>query len=114
MGNFQPSDRKVAYYTFKNRMVCPVITSSPQPENISDIKLISENGNYFLDLNLKSETVLRIELLNTLGQKIKTQNLHLMMGKKIIEPDLENLPAGIYFLNVTTDRSTSCFKLITE
>jgi hypothetical protein len=37
MGNFQSSDRKIAYYTFKNRMSCPVMTATKSDDVLSSM-----------------------------------------------------------------------------
>ncbi len=72
------------------------------------------NNNTQLVVNLDKASDIHIEILNTLGQVINSMNIKGDAGQHIINVDLSNENAGIYFYNVTTNAGKVTGKLIKE
>ena len=56
-----------------------------------------------VSLNLIKSSNIIIELVNTLGQKVFVQEYSMIAGRNTVDVSVENLNAGIYYLNVTVD-----------
>ena len=59
-----------------------------------------------VSLNLIKSSNIIIELVNTLGQKVFVQEYSMIAGRNTVDVSVENLNAGIYYLNVTVDDET--------
>lgn len=61
-------------------------------------------GSTQLNLQLESAMDLQWQLFNPLGQLIQTQNLALSAGMHRQVLNLQNVPAGLYFLNIRNEK----------
>ncbi len=61
------------------------------------------NGTTQLVVNLDKASDIHVEILNTLGQVVNKMDIKGEAGKHVINVDLSNENAGIYFYNVTTN-----------
>ncbi len=79
----------------------------PNPTNRQVVKL---------NLNLKENSSLKIELINKLGQKVKTihNTNNVILGNKQFEINTNDLPAGVYFVNVFVNGTGVAKKLIIQ
>ena len=62
-----------------------------------------------MSLNLVESNQVMIELVNTLGQKVFIQEYALSAGSNTVDLSVEDLNAGVYYLNIRVDD-----KLMTE
>ena len=62
-------------------------------------------------ININLETLISIDCYDITGKKLK-----LLFGQKekVLEIDLRKLQKGIYFVQIQTDKKTTCQKLIIE
>lgn len=90
-----------------------------QPTSIESITGIGTIGNdsYLIypnpasdQLTIIGDGVTRCEILNQMGQQVYTANE--IIGKQMI--NIESLPAGIYYIKVTTNQVTETQKLIVK
>ena len=66
-------------------------------------------NNTSVSLNLIESNQVMIELVNTLGQKVFIKEYEMAAGSNTIDLSVEDLNAGVYYLNIRVDD-----KLITE
>ncbi|HEY6162706.1 MAG TPA: hypothetical protein VI112_15865 [Bacteroidia bacterium] len=100
MGNFQPSDRKIAYYTFSNMQTCPAYpTSVKNNDNENSFQLNYDGTYYFLVSDLANSLNVQLKIINDLGQTVRINSVGIPAGKNSIRLDTENLGAGMYFVN---------------
>ena len=66
-------------------------------------------NNTSVSLNLVESNQVMIELVNTLGQKVFIQEYAMSAGSNTVNLSVEDLNAGVYYLNVRVDD-----KLMTE
>ncbi|HTO16392.1 MAG TPA: serine hydrolase [Edaphocola sp.] len=100
--------------------ILPSITSWPtfdlfseDPSGLNENSITSElsfypnptTGNIFLN-NIGTSKILRFEILNSLGQKMKNVKID---GNIVYTQDL---PKGLYFINIRTDKANSWGKFI--
>lgn len=75
----------------------------------------SNNQMVTVDLTVEDNSLLKIDLLNKLGQKVKTIfNGQSSLGRNKFEIDTNNLSAGIYFVNITIDGNSVAKKLVLQ
>lgn len=67
-----------------------------------------------LVVNLEEVSDIKVEITNSLGQVINTMNIKGEAGQHIINVDLSNENAGIYFYNITTNTSKATGKIIKQ
>ena len=65
-------------------------------------------------INLNKPSDVRVEITNTLGQVIQSMTIKGDVGQHVINIDLSNENAGVYFYNVTTNSSKANGKLIKQ
>jgi hypothetical protein len=103
MGSYQPSDRKMAYYTFSNMQTCPVVPTSIKNNSNADLFQLNFDGaNYFLASDLTRTTLVQLKIMNTLGQTLRTTSIEIPAGKSSTPMNTENLSGGIYFVSIGT------------
>lgn len=111
-GNHPPEDNTIFYQALpvddilNNRigMQWGLKTVNPNTGNVQLITNVYPNptsGKTTMLVNLTEPGALTIEVTNTLGQKVKTQNLNrLGKGNHALEMDMTGMPTGIYYFNV--------------
>lgn len=72
----------------------------------------SDNTNIVVNLNTASN--MHVEITNALGQVINSMDINAQAGQHVINVDLSNEKAGVYFYNVTTNNGKSVGKLIKQ
>jgi len=96
----------------------------PDDVGIADNNAISAASSYLypnpaknnvtVGLNLVSASNVQIEVLNTIGQTMKTLSSQCQVGENAIAINLEGLAKGIYFVNIKIDNASSNKKLVIE
>lgn len=91
-------------------------SSSISKNNTIDVNVYpnptSDNTNIVVNLNNASN--MHVEITNALGQVINSMDINAQAGQHIINVDLSNEKAGVYFYNVTTNNGKSVGKLIKQ
>ncbi|GAB4204446.1 MAG: hypothetical protein Fur0023_12240 [Bacteroidia bacterium] len=72
------------------------------------------NNNAQLVVNLDKASDIKVDVVNTLGQVINTMTIKGDAGQHIINVDLSNENAGVYFYNITTDFGKTSGKIIKQ
>ncbi|MBA3680776.1 MAG: T9SS type A sorting domain-containing protein [Bacteroidetes bacterium] len=72
------------------------------------------SNNAVLAIDLKDNSNVDVNVMNTVGQLVKTTKVQGQTGLNNINIDLKGLSAGIYMVNVKVDNATSTKKLIVE
>lgn len=117
-------------YTFKDELGAEVIHSNAQfgkeelkPFNLTGLAIgvVENNTEYTLFPNPTSESFTIkttvegnsiVEIFNTLGQSVTSlSNVDLSQGKSI---DVSALKAGVYYVNISTEKGTSSERLVIE
>lgn len=117
-------------YTFKNSIGVQVIHSNAQfgkeelkPFNVATLSIgVEENDVDFtlypnptsesFTIQTTSEANSTVEIINTLGQSVKTINDVNLSGA--LSVDVSALQAGVYFVNVTSEAGTTARRLVIE
>ena len=71
-------------------------------------------NNATVRITLTSASKVQVEVLNTMGQVVKTTRAQVQSGANTIQLDLGGLASGVYLVNVKTDNASSTKKLIIE
>jgi hypothetical protein len=71
-------------------------------------------NNATVKVNLVTNSKVQIQVLNTIGQVVKTTQSQGQTGANSIQVDLSGLASGIYLVSVKVDNATSTKKLIVE
>jgi hypothetical protein len=71
-------------------------------------------GKVYLTIQLKKSVKVEVKVVNLLGQVLLEKNLNALAGANSFQLDLENLEAGIYFVNVNAHQASASKKLIIE
>ena len=71
-------------------------------------------NNATLNINLENTAKVQIEVMNTVGQIVKSTKVDGQMGVNNINIELNGLSTGIYLVNIKIDNATSTKKLIIE
>ena len=79
---------------------------------ISELYPNPTNSNVQFNISLESNSQVYVNLVNTIGQVVKTDRLDEMTGDQRISFDVSDLKAGIYYCNVTVDGQTISRKLV--
>lgn len=61
------------------------------------------NTEAFINVELKERAKLSINIINTIGQVVYSQNVSLQAGKQLLNIPVSNLAQGLYTLSVTDD-----------
>jgi hypothetical protein len=67
-----------------------------------------------LKLNLTGTSKVQVNVLNTVGQIVKTTEAQGQIGTNSINLDLSGLASGIYLVNIKADNASATKKLIIE
>jgi len=70
--------------------------------------------NASVGISLSTTSIIKIDILNTMGQVVKSIQSHGQVGANTINVDLNGLSSGIYFVNIKVDNASSTKKLIIE
>lgn len=70
------------------------------------------DGLLYLQLNLQEAVQLNLQLRNNLGQLINQESLNLEAGMQQHQMQLAHLPAGVYFLQLSTPNSQSVRRVV--
>ena len=71
-------------------------------------------NNATVAVNLVNSSKVQVEVLNTVGQVVKTIQSQGQTGSNAINVDLNGLSSGIYFVNIKVDNAVSTKKLVIE
>jgi hypothetical protein len=71
-------------------------------------------NNATLNINLENTAKVKIEVMNTVGQVVKSTFVNGQVGVNNINIELSGLASGIYLVNVKVDNASSTKKLIIE
>jgi len=71
-------------------------------------------NNATVNINLTNTSKVQVEVLNTMGQVVKTTQTQGQSGANSIRVDLSGLASGMYLVNVKVDNASSTKKLIVE
>ena len=82
--------------------------------NNSSIYPNPAKNNATVRVDLVSSSKVQIEVLNTVGQVVKTIQSQGQTGANSINVDLNGLSSGIYFVNIAVDNAHSTKKLVIE
>lgn len=112
MGTFQTTDRKSAYYTFKNMQTCSIVTGRHSTLEDSKFKIYPNpfNESFSIEGWVLEEKEATVSLYNVMGEKIETWNL--VKEKDVFYP--KNLKAGAYFIKIRSTTKTSTIKLLKD
>jgi hypothetical protein len=69
------------------------------------------SDRFILDMNLASTEQVNVELVNSLGQVVFSQNEGTVSGARKLNVDLSNMADGLYFVRVTIGSETRTMKL---
>ena len=72
------------------------------------------SNNAVLAIDLKDNSTVDVNVMNALGQMVKTTKATAQTGANKINIDLNGLSTGIYMVNIKVDNATSTKKLIVE
>jgi hypothetical protein len=89
---------------------------SEENASFSTVAAYPNPANEQLNINvhmIKTDNV-NITLFNSIGQSVMTENRNLGTGDNLVQLNTSNLPAGVYFVNVTADGQTSTSKIVIE
>lgn len=70
------------------------------------------NGQLFIKINTKSNTNIKLEIYNILGDKVLSQNTYLQSGLNHIPLYLYNLTSGIYVIQIVGNNLKQTTKII--
>lgn len=72
------------------------------------------DGNYQVAFGGEREEVLRVSVLDITGRELQMQNWNVIPGRNMLSLSLENLPAGVYFVNVAGQSGSTAVKIVKE
>jgi hypothetical protein len=81
---------------------------------IGNIYPVPTSGEFYIPVIVDKISELQISFVNQLGQEVKSIDKKLNTGQNLLFFNELNLPAGIYFLNLTIDRERQMRKLVIE
>jgi len=95
---------------------CTMVTSLDDLEEISDLNLYPNPSQGILNLAWfgKSVSQFSLKLINLQGQSVVADDFQSFFGEQKLELNLTNLPAGIYFLHVSSPKGKLSRKIIME
>lgn len=84
------------------------------PDEIQTLTLFPNpfKDNLQIDIDLKEPTALIVDLLSSTGVRLSRNNHAYISGQQVISFDTKNLPTGIYFLTVKTDKGQAVKKVV--
>ena len=103
--------------TFVSQYALPGVGVEQLENNLIDLNLYPNPAkeNVTLTLSLKDNANIRVDLMNQLGQYVKTSYNGLQpQGVNQINLNVENIPAGVYFVNIYIDGVAVAKKLIIQ
>lgn len=103
--------------TFISQYALPGVGIEQLENNLIDLNLYPNPAkeNVTLTLSLKDNANIRVDLMNQLGQYVKTSyNGFQPQGNNQINLNVENIPSGIYFVNIYIDGVAVAKKLIIQ
>lgn len=104
-----------AYFCLDNLSINPIVIG------LNETKEINLNLNLFpsiveniatLSINSKTTEIATINILNAIGQVVKTESVELHEGKNSFNNNYSELTSGIYFISVSTANSINTLKFV--
>lgn len=74
----------------------------------------SAMGGVNVQLTLNESTTATIQLLNTQGQVVSSRNATLQSGSNVINVPAANLPAGVYYLQLSTPETNTTTRVVIQ
>jgi hypothetical protein len=107
------------YYTsvtFPQTSFNVAIGINEQPSAFAAVSAYPNPASDLLNVNISMNNAenVTIEMINTIGQTVNTQNRQFTAGNNQVQINTANLEAGVYFLNITTGNSKSVTKVVVE
>jgi hypothetical protein len=65
-------------------------------------------------VDLKDQSLVKMKLINVIGQIVKSYEINGTAGENVVDLDLNGLTAGIYFVNLQSGNNTVSKKLIVK
>ena len=92
---------------------CEIVSSTKNKELVADLKLYPNptTGTIYLDYNFENPKDVSIKIFNAIGQEFSVRQLKKAQSGTI-SFEMENLPAGIYFLNINDGNLQTSRKII--
>ncbi|MBL4649461.1 MAG: T9SS type A sorting domain-containing protein, partial [Aureispira sp.] len=102
-----------AYYCIDDVSVTSVITSLNDLTTVNRFNIYPNPtaGHIFIDLELMKRSEITIQVINVVGEVILSKNLG-KVKSKTLEFDLENIPNGVYLVQVKNDNETLSKKVV--
>lgn len=110
-----------------NIVLCGPLTAPPTPTNgvaVAENVLNSASSSYVypnptknnatLNINLLNGSKVQVDVMNTVGQIVKSTKVDAQAGINSINIELSGLASGIYMVNVKVDNASSTKKLVIE
>ncbi len=97
--------------------VADIVSGVSEPNTVFnqvDVYPNPANDNATLMINLDEASEVTITMYNSMGQVVSSDNKNLVMGTNNVALDVENLAAGVYFINVQQGTSKVSKKLVIE
>lgn len=104
-----------AYFCLDNVAINPIVIGlNETKENLSNLNLFPSIVETTANLNIVSKATEQasINILNSIGQIVKTESVQLQAGKNSFTNNYAELPAGIYFISVSTANSVNTLKFV--
>ena len=88
--------------------------NSSKIANNSSIYPNPAKNNATVKVNLETSSKVQVQVLNTIGQVVKTVSAQGQTGVNSINVELSGLSSGIYLVNIKVDNASSTKKLVIE
>jgi hypothetical protein len=86
----------------KTKRITAVFTLTPAKNSVNVALTLSQNND------------ITVEVYNAIGQKVSTMKANGQIGENVVNVNLNNATAGVYFVKVKAGASESTKKLIIE
>ena len=107
-----------------NIVLCGPLTTPTNTTGVAENILTSANSSYVfpnpaknnaqVNVSLVNNAKIQIDVLNTVGQIVKSVKTNGQSGSNTVNVDLNGLASGIYLVNVKVDNASSTKKLVIE
>ena len=103
----------------RGTIVTPTVITGVAENNVNSVNNSyiypnPTNGNAVVSVYLANSSKVQLQVMNTIGQVVKTAAVQGQAGANTINIDLGGLASGIYLVNVKVDNARSTKKLIIE
>lgn len=102
-----------AYYCIDDVSVTSVITALNNLTTVNRFNIYPNPtvGHLFINLELRKRSEVTIQVINIVGEVVLSKNLG-NVKSKTLELDLENIPNGVYLVQVKNDNETLSKKVV--